>query len=228
MYQLRYLSGIVAGIQTKTGHIGYIASFPISEVNRGINAFTLGVRSVAPDAVVHVSFCGSWDEDEPAAVCTEKLITGYGADVITMQVDSLAPMKVAEEKGVWSIGNNFDNSEIFPKSFLTACEWHWEEYYRRQILLCKQGKFKGDLEWLGIDSGILRLTPLEKTGNASDECGNKLKDAQKRFEERTFDVFYGPVKDNSGKLRVAEGESMSDKNMLDNFDWYVEGVSIEE
>ena len=74
MYQFRYLSGIIAGMQTKTNSIGYVASFPISEVNRGINAFTLGVRSVNPEAVVHVSFCGSWTDDEPAAASSEKLI----------------------------------------------------------------------------------------------------------------------------------------------------------
>ncbi len=226
MYQTRYLSGIVAGASTKTGHIGCVSSYPISETVRGVNAFTLGVRSVNPDAVVHVIYCGSWNDDNAAGESTEKLINEYGADVISMQTDSLEPMRIAEEKGVWAIGNNFDTSEMFPKSFLTACEWHWDEYYSEKILLCKQGKFRGTSEWLGFESGIVKLTELDKTKNASVDCRKPLEMAERKFKERTFDVFYGPIKDSSGNIRIAEGESMSDENMMFHFEWYVEGVEI--
>ncbi len=228
MYQMRYLSGIIAGCQTKTGHIGCVAPFPVDEVNRGINAFTLGMRSVNPDAVLHVIFCGSWNDDRHAVECTEKLISEYGVDVIASQLDSPEPLRVAEKRGVWSIGNNYDLSEMFPKSFLTACEWHWDNYYREKILLCKQGKFTGALEWPGAESGIVQLTPLERTGNACEECKAPVEAAKKKFDDRSFDVFYGPIKDTEGNIRIPAGESMSDKNMLGNFDWYVEGVEIAE
>lgn len=228
MYQMRYLSGIIAGCQTKTGHIGYEASYPIPEVNRGVNAFTLGVRSVNPDAVVHLIFCGSWNDDRHADECAEKLISEYGVDVIASQVDSMEPLRVAEKRGIWSIGNNIDLSAMFPNSFLTACEWHWDEYYSEKILLCKQGKFRGEFEWLGAESGIVRLTQLDRTGNAFAECKAPVEAAKKDFDDRSFDVFYGPIKDTDGNIRVPAGESMSDKNMLENFDWYVEGVEIAE
>lgn len=227
MYQFRYLSGIVAGIRTKTDSIGYVAAFPISEVNRGINAFALGVRSVNPDASVHVKFCDSWTEDKPARECTRELIDNYGADVIAMHTNSLAPLDEAEQSGVWSIGYNLDNSERYPKSYLTACVWDWKGYYREQILLCLQGKFRGEHKWLGIESGVMKLIDGDVTDNADPACRQPVEDARRRFETYSYDVFYGPIKDSDGNIRIDEGESMSDENMLENFDWYVEGVEID-
>ncbi len=223
-YQTRYLSGIIAGKQTSTGHIAYVASSPGSDVIRGINAFALGVRSVAPEAVVTVAFCGSGTDDKSAYDCALSLITSTGADVMTMHTDSLAPMQVAEENGVWSIGYNADTSDRFPNTFLTACEWEWDSYYKEQIMLCKQAKFSGEHTWLGIDSGIMKLTPLEKTNNAVGGCKELLEAAMRKFSDRSFDVFYGPITDNEGVLRVPEGESMSDVQMFEHFDWYVDGV----
>ena len=227
MYQFRYLSGIVAGMQTQTNSIGYVAAFPISSVNRGINAFTLGVKSVNPDAEVHVRFCSSWTEDEPAYAATEKLIEEYGADVIAMHTDSLAPLDCADKNGVWSIGYSTDNTERYPDSYLTACVWKWDGYYKDQILACLQGKFHGAHSWLGIESGIMELADPIRIGNAVPQCAEPLEKARRSFENYSFDVFYGPVKDRDGNIRIAEGESMSDAKMLDNFDWYVEGVEID-
>ena len=227
MYQYRYLSGIVAGTSTTTGSIGYVASFPIPEVNRGINAFTLGVRSVAPEAVVHVSFCGSWTDDKSAEECAEKLITDCNADVLTLHTDSLAPLDTAEKHGIWTIGCNFDNSSRYADSYLTGCVWNWDGYYKEQILSCLQGKFKGKNNWLGMESGIMELTDPGITGNADPAYSEPLKAARARFEDYSFDVFYGPVTDNEGNIRVGEGESLSDDVMMNSFDWYVEGVEIE-
>lgn len=226
MYQFRYLSGIIAGVQTATGRIGYVAAFPIDEVNRGINAFTLGVRSVRPDAEVYVSFCDSWTDEETARASTEKLINEYSVDVVTMHTDSLSPLETADKNGVWSIGYNCDNSDMFPDTYLTACVWEWDSYYREQIQACRQGKFHGEHTWLGYESGIMKLVDPAKTGNAVPGYEAPLKAAEDRFADCTFDVFYGPVTDNNGVLRIPEGESMSDRSMLEDFGWYAEGVRI--
>jgi len=226
MYQYRYLSGIIAGLQTKTNTIGYTAAFPIDEVNRGISAFALGVRSVNPEAQIVVSFCGSWTDEDSARVCSEKLITGYGADVLAMHTNSLSPLEVADKYGIWSIGYNLDNSASFPDSCLTACVWEWDSYYKEQILACIQGKFHGEHKWLGMESGIMKLVDPAAVGNAKSGYEEYLRSAEKRFRERSFDVFYGPVTDNEGVLRVPEGESMSDSALLDSFGWYAEGVRI--
>jgi len=226
MYQFRYLTGIIAGLSTKSGTIGYTAAFPIDEVNRGINAFTLGVRSVNPDAQVVVSFCGSWTEDETAAASTEKLITEYGADIIAMHTNSLAPHETAARHGVWSVGYNYDNSGLYPYTYLTASVWEWDGYYSEQILSVKQGKFHGEHKWLGIESGIMKL--VEPAAAAEKAPGYKeyVEAAEARFRDFSCDVFYGPVSDNAGNVRVPDGESMSDDTMLGGFDWYVEGVRV--
>ncbi len=226
MYQIRYLTGIVAGMQTETNRIGYVAAFPIAEVNRGINAFTLGVRSVNPEAQVIVSWTDSWNDDEAAERATEGLITEYGVDVLAMHSDSVKPLEVAERQGVMSIGYNVDNSEYYPNTFLTAAVWDWENFYTPHILTCLQEKFEGHHYWEGIETGMVSMAPLSSVVN--DGIREEVDARQQLLVSETFDVFYGPIRDNEGKLRVEEGESLTDDTMLNLFDWYVEGVVIDE
>ncbi|MBQ7775683.1 MAG: BMP family ABC transporter substrate-binding protein [Lachnospiraceae bacterium] len=226
MYQVRYLSGIVAGMQTNTNEIGYVAAFPISEVNRGINAFTLGVKSVNPEAKVYVSWTNSWNDDTAAGNATLQLLDKYNIDVLAMHTDSIKPLEIAEEKGVLSIGYNVDNSENYPDTYLTAAVWDWEDFYTSNILKCLQGKFEGQHYWEGVETGIVSLAPFTdkvKTGTA-EVVNQELE----KLRSGTFDVFYGPIRDSEGNLHVAEGESMTDNIMLNEFEWYVEGVVIDE
>lgn len=222
IYQIRYLSGIVAGLQTETNEIGYVAAFPISEVNRGINAFTLGVKSVNPQAKVYVSWTDSWVDDEAAECATKKLIEKHEIDILTMHVDSLQPLKIAEEIGVLSIGYNIDNSAYYPETYLTSVVWDWKNFYAPVILKCLQGKFDGRHYWEGVETGIVSLAPLTENVKSGSEEAVRIKMEQLR--SGTFDVFYGPIYDNQGNIRVLEGESMTDSAMLNEFDWYVEGV----
>lgn len=226
MYQMRYLSGIVAGLQTETNEIGYVAAFNISEVNRGINAFTLGVRSVNQDAVVHVEWSGAWTEDEAVENATNKLFDNYNIDVIAMHTDSVRALEMAEERGIWSIGYNVDNSEAFPNTFLTAPVWQWENYYEPYILKCLQGKFRGENYWEGTSTGVVSLAEI--TENAKPEIKEVVEQTMNKMENGFFDVFYGPIVDVNGVVRIQEGENMSDEAMLNNFDWYVEGVLMHE
>ncbi len=225
MYQVRYLSGIVAGMRTDTGEIGYVAAFPIPEVIRGINAFALGVRSVREDAVIHVDYCDSWTEDESAKETAIGIFDKYPVDVVTLHTDSVQPLVEADKRGIWSVGYNMDNSDMFPDTYLTACEWHWDVYYHEQILKYLQGKFHGTHDWINMEDGIVRLSGL--TSNVAEGTEEAVEKAKKRLESREFDVFYGPIRDEQGKIRVEEGESMADDEILNSFDWYVEGVQVE-
>lgn len=222
MYQIRYLSGIVAGIETKNDKIGYVAAFPNSEVNRGINAFTLGVRSVNSDANVYVEWCESWTDDELAEKAARKLIDDCETDVMAMHVDSLKPLDVAVEKGVKVIGNNRDNSHDYPENYLTSTVWEWGNFYTPYINKYLQGKLKGHNYWGDVGSGIVSLAPL--TGNADKETQKIVNEKFELMKSGTFDVFYGPVRDSNGSIRINDGENMSDYSMLNEFDWYVEGV----
>jgi basic membrane protein A len=226
MYQIRYLTGIAAGLQTKTNEIGYVAAFPISEVNRGLNAFTLGVKSVNPDATVYVRWINSWNADEVTANATEKLIADHNIDVLAMHTDSVEPLRVADEHGVMSIGYNINNSNLYPKTYLTAAVWDWEKFYTPHIRKCLQGKFDGVNYWESSDTGIMNIAPLSE--KADSRIAEKIETEMAKLKSGTFDVFYGPVYDNTGKLRIATDESMTDNAMLNEFDWYVEGVVIDE
>ncbi len=222
MYQMRYLSGIVAGLQTETNEIGYVAAFPIPEVNRGINAFTIGVRSVNPDAVVYVEWTENWIGDKETEDAVNRLLDKNSIDVLAMHSDSLAALKIAEDKGIWSIGYNIDNSNTYKESFLTAPVWHWEHFYTPRILECLQGKFVGKHYWEGIETEMVSLAPL--SSNVKAGIAEVVEKEHERLMSGTFDVFYGPVVDSNGDMRVEEGENMADSVMLNEFDWYVEGV----
>ncbi len=226
IYQIRYLCGIVAGMQTKTNEIGYVAAFPIPEVNRGINAFALGVRSVNPDATIYVRWAQSWEDDEVTADVTKSLLDGHNIDVLTMHSDSLTPLKIAEDRGIMSIGYNIDNSQHYPETYLTAAVWDWDAFYTPVILKCLQGKFEGQHYWEGIETGIVSLAPV--TDKVSDETEALVLQEMEKMSAGTYDVFYGPIYDNTGKLRVEDGECMTDQAMLNEFDWYVEGVVNDE
>ena len=207
IYQIRYLCGIVAGLQTKTNEIGYVAAMPVSEVNRGINAFALGVREVNPDANVYVSWTHSWADDNDAAEATEALFNAHDIDVMTVHSDSNMPLQMAEERGVYSIGYNVDNSEHYPETYLAAAVWDWENFYTPCILKCLQGKFEGENYWLGIDTGTVSLSQF--TDNVDEGIYDIVNSHADKLRSGTFDVFYGPIRDNEGNIRVAEGENRS-------------------
>lgn len=226
IYQMRYLSGIVAGMQTETNEIGYVAAFPIAEVNRGINAFTLGVRLVNPQAKVYVKWSESWVGEAENAVATQELLEAHNIDVLAVHNDAMAPMDIADQHGIWVIGYNVDNSSRYPNTFLTAPVWNWEKFYEPRILECLQGKFQGVHYWEGVETGLVGLTPL--TENVKPHIAQVVEQEQQRLMSGTFDVFYGPITDNQGNIRVKEGQSMTDEHMLKDFFWYVEGVVTDE
>ena len=226
MYQMRYLSGIVAGMQTETNNIGYVAAFPISEVNRGINAFTLGVRSVNPDAIVHVVWTESWTDYDANKQGARRLIADCDVDIIAMHCDSVAPLDVAEEMGIWSIGYNMDNGKLYPDSFLTAPVWNWSNFYTPQIEKIIQGRYYSGNYWQGSETGLIKLAPL--TENVKPGISAVVAEKKAMLDAGNYDVFYGPVIDNQGNVRILDGENMPDEAMLNSFDWYVEGVKIYE
>lgn len=226
MYQMRYLTGVAAGLQTKTNEIGYVAAFPISEVNRGINAFTLGVRSVNPEAKVYVRWINSWIGDDIAAGITNRLLNEHDIDVLSMHTDSVKPLEVADKMGVMTVGYHLDNSAEYPDTYLTAAVWDWEKFYTPNITKCIQSKFQGEVYWDDIETGIVSMAPLSP--KAENGIAGAVAAAEKQLRSGSFDVFYGPITDNNGVLRAGEGECMTDSALLNEMDWYVEGVVIDE
>lgn len=226
IYQMRYLSGIVAGMQTETNEIGYVASLPVSEVTRGINAFALGVSSVNPDAKVYVKWADSWEDDKKIEKAARELLAQKDIDVITSHTDTLKVMEIAEEKEIWSIGYNYDCSSDFPNTNLTSAVWDWDVFYKSRIMRCINGKFEAESYWGGYEEGLVSLTELSSCAKQGIEY--EVDNIKKKLKSGTFDVFYGPIKDNEGTLRIEEGENISDQILLLDFDWYAEGVEVVE
>ncbi|MBR4559149.1 MAG: BMP family ABC transporter substrate-binding protein [Fibrobacter sp.] len=226
IYQMRYLSGLVAGKQSKTGNVGYVAAFDIPEVVRGINAFTLGVKKANPDANVIVRWTKSWEDDSSCAYATRALLAKNDIDVLAMHTDSREPMRIADSLGIWVVGYNLDNAEFYPDHFLTAPVWRWEKFYTPHILEVLKKKFVGQSYWDGFSSGIVDLSPF--TSHVNPEAVALVAIEREKIQKGSFDVFYGPIEDNAGTVRVNEGESMSDSDMLNHFNWFVKGVKIDE
>lgn len=220
IYQARYLTGMVAGKMTKSNTIGYVAAFPIPEVIRGINAFTLGVQAVNPKAVVRVVWTKTWYDPATEKEGAKSLLD-VGADVIAQHQDSPGPQEAAQERGAYSIGYNSDMSVFAPKAHLTAPVWHWASYYTKVIKEVQAGTWKAESTWPGLESGIVDLAPY---GDMVPKDVRDLVDARKaEIAAGTFKVFNGPIKDQSGAVKIAAGSSASDKDMLSMM-WFVQGV----
>lgn len=220
MYQARYLSGMVAGAMTKSNTLGYVAAFPIPEVIRGINAFTLGVRAMNPKATVRVVWTKTWYDPAMEKEAAKSLLD-VGADVIAQHQDSPGPQEAAQEKGVYSVGYNSDMSAFAPKAHLTAPIWNWAPYYVKTVEQVQAGTWKSEAAWPGIADGIVDLAPFGPM--VPKDVQDKVMVTKKDIIAGSNKVFVGPLKDQQGKERFAAGQAMSDKELL-GMTWFVEGV----
>lgn len=225
MYQARYLTGIVAGMQTKTNSIGYVAAMANNEVNRGINAFTLGVKRVNPDAHVVVAWSDSWDDAKIEKELAKQLINEKDVDVITYHQNQPNIVEVAEEYNIASIGYH-ETAVAVSENFLTAAVFYWNFTYKEVLLDYIRGKSEAvDTYWIGIEQGAIGLS--EFSSKVSQETIEEVEQAKQEMLNG-FDVFSGEIRDKEGTLRCSEGEAISDEKLLKNFDWYVEGVDFYE
>ena len=223
MYQARYLAGVVAGMKTESNAVGYVAAMPNNEVNRGINAFTLGVRSVNPEAKVYVSWTDSWDDGKREAEATEKLIKELNADVMTYHQNQHYTAETADNAGIYSIGYN-EIAEGLSDKYLTAAIWNWDSLYYEIIREFVQGQPNSvSLHWFAIDSGVVGLSEMSPSVDA--DTLKAVENAENRLKGLN-DVFSGVIYDNEGGLRCNEGESLSDETLLTGMNWFVDGVVI--
>ena len=220
MYEARYLTGIVAGLKTKANSIGYVGAYPIPEVVRGINAFTLGAQSVNPDVKVKVVWTNTWYDPAKEKEAAISLLDD-GVDIISQHQDTAGPQQAAEERGAFAIGYNTDMSAAAPKANLTSAVWNWGPYYASRVTSVLAGGFVSESYWEGFHENIVDISPL--TANAPEEAKAKVEEAKNNIKEQKFHVFQGPIYDQTGELKVKEGETMTDEELL-NFNWFVKGV----
>ena len=220
MYQPRYLSGMAAGAMTETDQIGYVAAFPIPEVLRGINAFTLGAQRTNPDVEVHVTWTFTWFDPAVEGDSAAALLEA-GADVIAMHQDSTAPGLAAQDAGARWVSYNSDMSAFAPDAFITAPVWNWGPYYARIIEAVADGSYTPGAYWGGMDDGIVTLA--EPASDVPVDVIDQVIEVWEQIETGAWDVFTGEIRDQDGNVVVAEGETMDDGAML-GMEFFVEGV----
>ena len=221
MYQARYLSGMVAGAMTKSNILGYVAAFPIPEVIRGINAFTLGAQAVNPKVQVRVVWTKTWYDPATEKEAAKSLLDA-GSDVIAQHQDSPGPQEAAQEKGVYSIGYNTDMSTFAPKAHLTAPIWNWAPFYTQTVEKVRDGSWKSTSAWWGMKEGMVDLAPFGPM--VPEDVRAKVMTKKAAIIDGSAKLFAGPIKDQKGNLQIPEGKVATDEQLL-NMKYFVQGVT---
>jgi len=218
-YEGRYVAGVIAGKMSKSNKIGYVASFPIPEVVRGINSFILGARSVNPAMTVSVVWVNSWYDPGKEGDAAKALID-QGADIITQHTDSPAPLQVAENRGVKGFGQASDMIKFAPKAQLTAIIDNWNPYYVARTKAVMDGNWASQDVWDGLKPGMVEMAPYT---NMPADVAKLAKETEDAIRSGKLHPFTGPIKDQSGKV-VVEAGKVADDGMLLGMNFYVEGV----
>lgn len=219
-YQASYLSGIAAGKMTTNNVIGYVGAFPIPELIYNINAFTLGVQSVNEDAKVNVVWSNTWYDPTTEKQAAISLLD-KGADVLIAYQDSPATLQAAAERGAYAGGNNSDMSRFAPDAYLTNPVWNWGPYYVKAVKAVIDGTYETEQFSGDMTDGTVTLAPF---GNkVPDDVKQLVEEKQKAIIDGTFEVFSGPIVDQFGATKVADGATLTLEEIL-AMDWFVQGV----
>jgi simple sugar transport system substrate-binding protein len=219
-YEGRYIQGQIAAKMSKTGTIGYIASFPIPEVISGINATMLGAQSVRPDMKVKIIWVNSWyDPGKEAAAA--RALADQGADVLTQHTDSAAATQFANERGIFSFGQDSDQVKFGPKAQLTAIINNWTPYYVDRVKLALDNKWAtGDL-WGGLNSKIVQMAPYT---NMPDDVKKMAMDTEAAIASGKLHPFKCPVIDQEGKTVECKGGANLDDGQILGMNFYIKGI----
>jgi basic membrane protein A len=181
---------------------------------------------VNPEATVRVVWTNTWFNPQTERQAAEALLDG-GADVIAQHQDTAGPQQAAEDRGVYSIGYNADMSALAPNAVLTSVIWNWGPYYIDIVESVMDGTWESEQYWGGWPDGIVDLAPIAEF--VPEEIRSTIEEEISRFksgEETIYTIFTGPIADQTGEIRVPEGQSMTDEELL-SMDWFVEGVEGE-
>ena len=227
IYQPRYLSGIVAGMNTTSNKIGYVAAMDTSssEVTGGIDAFAIGVASVNPDAKIYVAVTNSWydpQKEEEAA----KTLLDMGCDVMAQHCDTPYPMTLAQEYGVYGIGYNSDMSKEVPEACLCSVTWNWSAYYTAAVDSVIEGTWDGSNYYGGMKEGLVGITELASF--CADGTQEKVSEATDAILNGSSNVFDGELKTNTGEVIGNAGATLDDGTITGGIAWYYENVVVVE
>ena len=219
-YEGRYVAGIAAAKTSKSGTIGYIASFPIPEVVMGINAAYLGAKTVNPNVKFKIIWVSTWFDPGKEADAA-KALADQGADVLFQHTDSPAAVKFAEERKIFVVGQASDMKQFGPNAVLTSLVNNWGPYYVGRVKAAMDGSWKSQDVWGGLKDGMLQI-PAFGAGVPAD--GQALAMAAKdKIAKGELHPFTGPLKKQDGTEFLKAGEKIADKDLA-SMNFYVEGI----
>lgn len=219
-YEGRYLAGVAAGRMTTSNIAGYVAGFPIPEVLQGVNAFTLGMRSVAPKAVVKVVWLGTWFDpakEREAAVT----LFNQDADVVAFHTASTAVMTAAQERGKLAVAYHSDMRKVAPDAQLVAVTHHWGDYYRSRVQAVLDNRWKSGNVWGGVKEGMVRVGDFGT--QVPQAVQQDVLARQRQIAAGKLKPFAGPIVDNQGRSIIGKGQALSDPQIL-GMNYLVAGV----
>ena len=221
-YEGRAIQGHIAGKMTKTNKIGYIASFPIPEVIRGINSAYIHAKKVNPDVEFSIVWAYTWFDPAKEADAAKALIE-QGADVILQHTDSTAPQAAAAEAGdVVTFGQASDMGEYAPFPRVSSIIDNWSPYYIDRVQAVIDGTWETKDTWDGIGPGMVGIGEISDAVPADVKAeAEALRDAIAAGE---YHPFTGPLKKQDGSDWLAEGETADDGTLL-GMNFYVEGLT---
>jgi basic membrane protein A len=219
-YQPGYLAGLAAGKLTKNNKIGYVGAFPIPEVIYTINAFTLAAQSVNPDVEVSVVWSNTWFDPATERQAAISLLD-QGVDVLANYQDSPAGIQAAQEKGVWGMGNDSDMNRYAPETYVTNPVLNWGPYYVDVVQSVIDGTWATHQYYGGFKENMVDIAPFGK--NVPQDIQDFVNAKKQEIHDGAFEVFAGPIIDQSGAEKLAAGETMKQEDIL-VMDYFVKGV----
>lgn len=231
-YEGRVVEGMLAAEMTKTNKIGYIASFPIPEVVRGINAFMLEAQKHNPDVEVDIVWVYTWFNPAVEASAAQALID-EGADIIVQHTDSPAPLSIAEKAGVYGFGQASNMSRFGPSAHLVSIVDDWDSYYVDRVGEVLNGTWKGGDTWWGLtkdgqggEKGMVALESynVEELGQDLVDRAIALEESLANGERHSFPCEGLFMQDGSVPEDCANGEAHLTDGTLLGMNWYVKGI----
>jgi basic membrane lipoprotein Med (substrate-binding protein (PBP1-ABC) superfamily) len=228
-YQARYLSGVAAGLMTKTNKIGVVGSHPIPEIIRNINALILGARSVNPKAEVNIVWINSWF-DPPKDMDAAKALLDDNNDVLFTTTDSPSVVVLAQQawkrdgKEVWSMGNDAPMGHNGPDRYISGMMFNWNLMYKHIADSVANETWKPGqrLNW-GLQENCVGMSPwgVNVPGKVVNHVENLQMDWVNDKMDRFFPFSAGVTKQDGTKVPAGAIK----RHELDTMNFYVEGVN---
>lgn len=220
-YESAYVAGMGAGYVTKTNTIGMVAAYAIPEVVGIINAFTLGAQTTNPDITVKVVWLNSWFDPSKAQESARSLIAQQSDVIFSIYQDTPSVVTVAEEEGVYVVNTSSDMKAYAPNKLLVSMQISWADHFIEQVNAAMNGTFKGTAFWGGMADNAVSVESWSDDLSAEQRAAVDAKSAQIAANE--FHPFEGPVVDQTGAIKIAEGDTLADGDLL-SINWLVKGV----